>query len=263
MMDDKIRFKKYQGAGNDFVMLDNRNGEYDHIHPELISALCNRRFGIGADGILLLSRADEGKSDTLFRMEYYNSDGSRASFCGNGARCLCAFAHEVGAAPADVEFGFVADDGHHRATYSHDVVDLQMIDVAQTTETEGGLLLNTGVPHFVKMVDDVEAVDIMSVAPALRHCPSFGPEGANVNFVTLTPDGIRVRTYERGVEGETLACGTGIVASAIAAHRKTGMTTIEVEARGGHLRVRLTPMGNGYTDIHLIGGAEKVFEGEV
>ncbi len=256
-----ITFCKYQGAGNDFVMLDNRQGEYDTLTPDDVARLCDRRFGIGGDGLLLLTASeDEG---VRFRMVYYNSDGSRASFCGNGARCICAFAREKGVVEKGETFSFVADDGRHQAVNTDEGVELRMIDVSEIRHVRGGTFLNTGVPHFVKMVDDVDQVDIMKEAPVLRHHRDFGPAGTNVNFATATSKAsLRIRTYERGVEGETLACGTGIVASALTLMEQTGVGRVSIEARGGRLTVSAERRaGGGFCNIVLSGGAEKVFEG--
>lgn len=256
---DTINFMKYQGAGNDFVMLDNRTGRYSTLTTDEIAKLCDRRFGIGADGILLLSNED-GFS---FRMKYYNSDGSLASFCGNGARCICAFAEEIGVVKKGEKFHFIADDGHHEATCATDWVDLKMIDVVKVEDICGGIFLNTGVPHFVSIVDDIDAVDIMKTAPQIRYDKtSFGEGGTNVNFISIDKDNeISIRTYERGVEGETLACGTGIVASSIAASRRTNKSSFDINAKGGKLKVTFNFDGSKYTHVYLCGPAVKVFEG--
>ncbi len=257
-----IRFCKYQGAGNDFVMLDNRQGEFSTISEKRIAELCDRRFGIGGDGLLLLSPSDE--DGVRFRMIYYNSDGSRASFCGNGARCICAFAMEMGMVKQGEEFRFVADDGQHTAVCTATGVDLHMIDVNEIRHVLGGTFMNTGVPHFVKIVDNLDQIDIMQAAPPLRHNEEFGPEGTNVNFISLrTKDSLSIRTFERGVEGETLACGTGIVASALTLAEQSGAARISIEARGGHLSVSAERTAHGFRNIILSGGAEKVFEGKI
>lgn len=257
-----MNFKKYQGAGNDFVMLDGRDGRYNT--PEFIAHIpniCDRRFGVGADGLLIVV-AEAGYA---FRMVYYNSDGSRADFCGNGARCICAFACEMGIVSLGAEFTFIADDGVHRAVCGNRTVDLQMIDVESVGEVRGGTFMNTGVPHFVKIVDDIDAVDIMKEAPAIRFdTETFGEGGTNVNFIHIDERGeVSIRTYERGVEGETLACGTGVVASAITASRITGENKITVHAKGGTLRVMLNPDGEAFRNVVLSGPAVKVFEGAI
>lgn len=257
-----MEFFKYEGAGNDFVILDNMSGRYDGLDRSSIARLCDRRFGVGADGLLQLSKAD----GVSFRMVYFNQDGSDASFCGNGARCICAFAVHSGVVPADAEFHFVAGDGPHRAMYrSRDcVVDLQMSPVKNVvSQPDGAYVMNTGVPHYVTFVDNLEAVDIMSVAPQIRFSPRYAPDGVNVNFVKiLGDDSIAVRTYERGVEAETLACGTGITASAIAASFKTGAASFAVQACGGKLAVSFRKLADGsFSDVLLRGPAVRTFHG--
>ncbi len=255
-----LSFHKYQGAGNDFVMLDNRAELFSTISTAQIAALCDRRFGIGGDGLMLLSP----DAQTAFRMEYFNSDGSRASFCGNGARCICAFAQHLGVVESGHTFTFIADDGLHEASCSADWVDLQMIDVHDIQQKHGGTWLNTGVPHYVQVVDKLDEVDIMKVAPEIRFSPDFGPSGTNVNFINILSDNkIRIRTYERGVEGETLACGTGIVAAAITASLTTGATAFDVEARGGGLKVTFNASDGHYTHVMLGGPAHRVFGGQI
>lgn len=253
-----LKFRKYQGAGNDFVMLDNLDGKLPELSTSDIASMCDRRFGIGADGILIISR----ENSYSFRMKYYNSDGSLASFCGNGARCICAFAQELGVVEFGKTFDFIADDGSHKAVCSEQWVDLQMIDVDEVRSVLGGCFLNTGVPHFVKIVSDVDSVDIMHEAPSYRHAEEFGTAGTNVNFISIeAPSSIRVRTFERGVEGETLACGTGIVASSIAASIQTSKNDFDVHAQGGKLKVHFVSDGRKYSDVWLSGPAVKVFDG--
>lgn len=254
-----MKFSKYQGAGNDFVMLDNRDGQYNNISVETISALCDRRFGVGADGLLLLTPHDL----LSFRMVYFNSDGSRASFCGNGARCICAYACAMGIVEKGQKFSFEADDGFHSATCSDNWVDLKMIDVQSVEQTLGGAFLNTGVPHFVVEVENLSALDIMQAAPHFRHHERFAPAGTNVDFISIdAEDTVSVRTFERGVEGETLACGTGIVASAIVASLRTNRKDFKVHARGGNLTVKFQKNSdNSYSSVYLGGPAVLVFDG--
>ncbi len=275
-----IEFSKYQGAGNDFVILDNMARRYDNLNPSDIALLCNRRFGIGADGLLLLSP----DSDHAFRMVYYNQDGSRATFCGNGARCLAHFAVAVHAAPPDTPFSFIADDGSHTATVNFNLnwVDLQMSPVTSVEQlSPNSFKLNTGVPHYVEFVNNLDSLDIMTLAPAIRYSTRFQPDGVNVNFVQiLSPDHIALRTYERGVEAETLACGTGITASAIATsllqHPTPQHPHFHIQARGGNLQVHFTQSPSTplqphdtttpqspttFTDIHLCGPATPTFHG--
>ncbi len=258
-----IDFCKYQGAGNDFVIIDNMSGLYDNLQTDAIARLCDRRFGIGADGLLLLSASP----DHDFRMVYYNQDGSRASFCGNGARCLCDFAVSCGVVKPEVPFRFTADDGSHTAIAypSRHWVDLQMTPVNSVERiSDRAFRLNTGVPHYVEFVDDLDSIDIMNVAPKIRFAERFMPDGVNVNFAKLLPDGhVAIRTYERGVEGETLACGTGITASAISAAILTGLNGgFKVDARGGNLEVRFHRVADSvFDDVHLCGPAVMTFKG--
>lgn len=263
-MSNKVEFYKIQGAGNDFVVLDNRDGHFSSLTTEQIASLCDRRFGIGGDGLLLLSESTE----YAFRMEYFNSDGSRASFCGNGARCICLFAVTIGAVAKGVNFAFIADDGIHTATvdYERGWVDLTMKNVGTVShEPDGAFVLNTGVPHYVRFVDNVDSIDIMSVAPAIRFADAYKPAGVNVNFVTLDgADHIKIRTYERGVEGETLACGTGITAAAISTYCKVGCSSVSVSARGGELCVSFTANPDGsFANVLLSGPAKIVFTGSI
>ena len=258
-----IDFCKYQGAGNDFVMLDNMSGAYDSLSTNDIALLCDRRFGIGADGLLLLSR-DESHP---FRMVYYNQDGSRASFCGNGARCICSFAVRQGIVMPDTTFSFIADDGPHSAIAYPDKnwVDLLMSPVKTVQRVgERAFLLNTGVPHYVEFVDNLEAIDIMAKAPEIRFSQRFAPDGVNVNFVNVISNShVAIRTYERGVEAETLACGTGITAAAIATAVSTNTSgPFNVSARGGELQVRFNANpDSSFCDIHLCGPALLTFAG--
>ena len=263
----KIHFEKYQGAGNDFVMLNNLDGSFDGLSIKQIAFLCDRRFGIGGDGLLLLSPSDV--ADTEFRMVYYNQDGSRASFCGNGARCICAFASNVtgGTLMQKGQYHrFVADDAIHTARVGDGWVDLKMVDVERVDLSKKDAFLNTGVPHYVVTKESDEAlrgVDIMQVAPPIRYAADYQPGGTNVNFIhIINNDEISVRTYERGVEGETLACGTGIVASAITASLTTGKNHFKVHARGGDLTVDFDKNGDAFRNVWLGGPALKVFEGE-
>lgn len=259
-----INFCKYQGAGNDFVVLDNMSGHYDCLQPNDIARLCDRRFGIGADGLLLLSASSEHD----FRMVYYNQDGSRASFCGNGARCLCDFAVSCGVVKPESLFHFIADDGSHSAIAypSRHWVDLQMTSVNSVERiSDRAFRLNTGVPHYVEFVDDLDSIDIMEEAPEIRYSERFKPDGVNVNYAKILPNGhVAIRTYERGVEGETLACGTGITASAISAAILTGNgETFKVDAKGGNLEVHfLRVSDSNFDDVHLCGPATMTFKGE-
>ncbi len=296
-----IELHKYSGAGNDFVVLDGRKEDVSEFRTAgRIAALCDRRTGfaaadgrIGADGLMILT----GDPDYDFRMEYYNSDGSGGMMCGNGGRCIVAFADALGLKPADGRvFRFVAADGEHTGEIlaregDCKTVRLRMIDVHEFRPALDGWFLDTGTRHFVRFVPDVEAVDIEKEGYAARWDPLFAPIGANANFVSVDPDGtLRVRTFEKGVEAETLACGTGITASAIAAylttdasHRAGGpsfagqekiarqilgrpcSTTpthasvgYSIQARIARLAVDFRPGQNCFTDVYLTGPADEI-----
>lgn len=257
----EIRFYKYQGTGNDFVILDNRNNAYAALTKEQVRSLCDRRFGIGGDGLMLLNE----KEGFDFEMKYYNSDGRESSMCGNGGRCLTRFAYDMGIVQST--YRFVAIDGVHEATMNNDgTVALRMNDVGQVNHDHGDFILNTGSPHLVKITADVMHLDVCRKGREIRYSPAFREEGINVNFVELTdePDIIYVRTYERGVEDETLSCGTGVTAAAlVCAHNDNGFNRVEVKTKGGALSVEYEKRGNQYTNIWLYGPAEKVFEGEM
>lgn len=255
----KINFFKYQGAGNDFIILDNRSGEIQ-LTTAQVNFLCDRRFGVGADGLMLVEQA--GGYD--YRMVYFNADGNESTMCGNGGRCIAAFTHHKGLAGA--EQYFVAVDGPHKANIlSTDMVSLQMQDVARIETADGATILNTGSPHFVQFVEDVAAIDVYKEGKAIRNREQFQPKGINVNFVMATGSGLKVRTYERGVEDETLACGTGVTAAAIAsAAGKTGQMTIPVEAMGGMLEVSFEKTEDQQVqNIWLKGPAKMVFSGTI
>jgi diaminopimelate epimerase len=250
-------FLKYHGAGNDFVMADNRNGDWSALSLEQRALICHRRFGVGADGLILL----ENDFEFDFRMVYYNSDGRQSSMCGNGGRCIAAFANKLGI--INDKTTFVAIDGVHEAVMEGDVVRLKMRDVPNPSPYFRGYFINTGSPHYVEMVEDVEAVSLIARAREIRYNSDFAFEGVNVNFFEITPSGLlKVRTYERGVEDETFACGTGVTAVAIAASSLiAGTTKFDLQAKGGLLRVSFDQHSLGYHNIWLCGGAQFVFEG--
>ncbi|HPR32585.1 MAG TPA: diaminopimelate epimerase [Prolixibacteraceae bacterium] len=255
-----IEFSKYQGAGNDFILIDNRAGHFDGDDPARIEYLCHRRFGIGADGLLLL----EETQGFDFRMKYFNSDGYEASMCGNGGRCIVAFANRLGI--IDRSARFLASDGIHEALIDEDaLVDLHMIDVKNVQELPDGYFLNTGVPHLVHFVDDLHGVDVELDGRQLRYDARFQPEGTNVNFVKLTNNHLTVFTYERGVECETLACGTGITASALSTAVRMGLDkgNFQISAKGGELSVRFERDNGHFRQIWLKGPAIFVYSGEI
>lgn len=252
-----MAFYKYHGTGNDFILFDNRNREYAFT-KEQVAALCHRRFGIGADGLMLLEHEDGYD----FRMVYYNSDGNESSMCGNGGRCIVAFAHMLGILRKSANF--VAIDGPHTAQIENDIVHLHMRDVTAIDVREGYSILNTGSPHYVKWVDDVQAVDVFKEGRAIRNLPEFSPGGINANFVQIAGDNLHVRTYERGVEDETYSCGTGVTAAAIAATGKqTGDFSTSIITPGGRLSVTFTKdTPDTARDVVLSGPAVFVFHGD-
>jgi diaminopimelate epimerase len=256
----KLNFFKYQGTGNDFVILDNRNHEYDALTNEQVKFLCDRRFGIGADGLMLLNSA----ADYDFEMKYYNSDGNTSTMCGNGGRCLVKFAFHRGI--TRTIYRFIAADGLHEAEIDMDgTVSLKMKDVSTVEElNHKDFLLDTGSPHYVKMVNDVMDYDVYQKGHDIRYSNKFAKQGVNVNFVEQkNDDEIIVRTYERGVEDETLSCGTGVTASALVNfHNEVGFNEVIVTTKGGKLSVEYDRHKNGnYSDIWLCGPADMVFAG--
>ena len=255
----KITFYKYQGTGNDFVMIDNRQNIFPKNNTKLIAQLCDRKFGIGADGLILL----ENHPQYDFKMVYFNSDGNESSMCGNGGRCLVAFAKQLEVISEQAEFEAV--DGYHFATIdSNNLVSLQMIAVDTIQVNPEYSFLNTGSPHHVTLVDNLKTLDVKFEGAKVRYSDLYGKAGSNVNFVTqLATDKFAVRTYERGVEDETLSCGTGATAVAIAMHKtkKTETKTIKLQVEGGELSVSFEEENGVYSNVFLIGSATFVFEG--
>jgi diaminopimelate epimerase len=264
-----LRFTKMNGAGNDFVMLDNRGGEL-RLNPEQIAQICDRHRGVGADGVLMLEPAADGAD---FRMRYYNADGGEAEMCGNGARCFARYASRV-AGPME-KLSFETPAGVIGAELQGELVRLQMSEptdlrVAITIPLPDGPIaahfVNSGVPHVVVAVDDLEHVDVRGLGSAIRRSKMFEPKGTNANFLEQRGERqIAIRTYERGVEDETLACGTGVVASALifAATKKTS-GPIGVLVRGGNeLQVDFEKEGDRFKNVTLTGPAEFVFEGQI
>ncbi|MDB5007901.1 MAG: dapF [Mucilaginibacter sp.] len=258
----KIPFYKYQGAGNDFILIDNREHVVNHQNPALIAHLCNRRFGIGGDGCMFL----ENRKGYDFEMVYYNADGQPSSMCGNGGRCIVAFAKYLGI--IDSETNFMAVDGPHYAKISApgDWVSLQMIDVDTINQDDDAYVLNTGSPHYVKLVDGLKEKNVYQDGYYIRNNSTYRAEGINVNFVEPTDKGYFVRTFERGVEDETFACGTGVTAVALAMakhHQQTGQINTPIKVLGGDLNIRFNYNGEKFNNIYLEGPAVKVFEGAV
>lgn len=252
----KLKFEKYQGAGNDFIIVDNTDKSIN-LTAEQIQKLCDRHFGIGSDGLIELSKSDE----TDFAMTFYNPDGYVANMCGNGGRCIAKYAFDHKIAGKNMKFS--ADDGVHEAIIIDDEnVRIKMIDVKGISIFDDGMWTNTGVPHFVKFVDDIDKIDIDNEGRKLADDKRFAPERTNVNFIDKK-NGFRIRTYERGVEGETLACGTGNVATALCINTKFGTNSpIILNTKASQLKVFFEKNNNGYTNIWLEGPAIKIFEGE-
>jgi len=257
----ELEFYKYQGTGNDFVMIDNRSNTFPKENTQLVAHLCDRRFGIGADGLILL----DTDAATDFRMVYYNSDGNLSSMCGNGGRCLVAFAKKLNV--IQNETTFMATDGLHYAKVGADgIVSLQMIDVAEIKNTPDYSFLNTGSPHHVQLVTDLEHYNVKENGAAIRYGDLYGQQGSNINFVKKIDNAtFSLRTYERGVEDETLACGTGATAVAIAmnATGQTDLNSINLNVEGGKLAVSFDTKDGKYTNVFLKGPAEFVFKGTI
>jgi len=254
-----ISFSKYHGTGNDFILIDNRAGNIS-LTQQQVAFMCHRRFGIGADGLMLLEQA-EGYD---FRMVYYNADGSESTMCGNGGRCIVAFAKKLGIVNSTAKF--IAIDGPHDATIHNDgTVSLHMQDVTGIDAQNTHSILNTGSPHYVLWTDDVQQADVFNTGRSIRNREEFQPKGINVNFVQKLEDGIWVRTYERGVEDETWSCGTGVTAAAIAnSGSQTGQFTTAIKTPGGHLEVSFSKTdATSAKDVILKGPAVFVFDGEI
>jgi len=256
-----VKFYKYQGTGNDFIILDNRNNEYSFITNDQVRRLCARRLGIGADGLMLFNE----KKGYDFEMRYYNADGGESTMCGNGSRCIVKFAYHLGMHRN--EYKFLAVDGEHEAEIDPDgTVSVKMIDVDKIYKLRGDFVLNTGSPHYVKLSNDVMDMDVYKKGRDIRYSKDYEAEGINVNFVEQSDDDkIIVRTYERGVEDETYSCGTGVTAAALVSyHNENGFNEVEVKTLGGTLTVEFDRLDDDrYVNIWLCGPAEKVFEGTV
>ncbi|MDQ1095734.1 MULTISPECIES: diaminopimelate epimerase [Chryseobacterium] len=252
-----MEFYKYQGTGNDFVMIDNRSGEWDGLEISDIRKLCDRRFGIGADGLIKINTA-EGYD---FEVDYYNSDGSK-SFCGNGARCSVAFAFFLDMFEGNCKF--VAIDGPHEAEIHNGIVKLKMSDVEVISADGGDMVMDTGSPHYVKYVEDLINYNVFAEGKGIRNSDNYREKGINVNFVEKTEqDEIFVRTYERGVEDETYSCGTGVTAAALTFMQKNNLISVKVKTLGGNLAVHAEKDGNSFRNIWLEGPAKQVFKGKI
>ena len=255
----QIKFVKYQGAGNDFIIIDNRNGNIQ-LDNEQVRFLCDRHFGIGADGLMLFNQLD----NVDFEMVYYNADGALGSMCGNGGRCITQFAFDLGIHKEN--YLFLASDGPHEAFFGkNNWIHLKMKNVDEIAIIDDGFILDTGSPHYVKEVDDVAKMDVVHNGRDIRYNDEFKEKGINVNFVQVEHNKIIVRTYERGVEDETLSCGTGVTASALVfAHNDNGFNRIEVGTKGGHLAVEFDKIGeHQFNNIWLCGPASFVYKGQI
>lgn len=255
-----LHFNKYHGTGNDFILIDNRNKEIS-LSNEQVNFLCNRHFGVGADGLMLL----ENEMGYDFKMVYYNSDGNLSSMCGNGGRCITAFAKKLGI--VNEKARFLAVDGSHDAIISYKTISLKMQDVKAIEQGDGFYFLNTGSPHYVKTVNSIETYPVFEEGKQIRYNERFAEEGTNVNFIERYDDYLFVRTYERGVENETLSCGTGVTAAALVAsisNLSTEKNACTIKTPGGNLNVKFDKvLENTFYNIWLEGPAEFVFKGSI
>jgi len=253
----QIEFYKYEGTGNDFVLIDNRDSNFSKVETDLVIKMCDRKFGIGADGLILL----EDHPTVDFTMIYYNADGHPGSMCGNGGRCIVHFAKFLNIISSEAVFE--ASDGLHKASIEGSEVSLEMSDVSEISVNENFTFLNTGSPHHVTMVENLAEYDVYSKGKQIRN-DRYGIAGSNVNFVAQEEsDLFSVRTFERGVEDETLSCGTGVTAVAIAMHAtaKTTSEIIRLKTSGGELEVSFHKTDTGYENIRLKGPTKQVFKG--
>ncbi len=258
-MGHTVGFYKYQGTGNDFIIIDNRDFSFK-AGKDTIMRLCDRRFGIGADGLMMLEKS----KNSDFHMRYFNCDGNEATMCGNGGRCIAAFALKKGITGKKVSFTG-ADGKHFAFAENSGTVHLEMNDVKGASRNGEAWILNTGSPHYVEFRENVEKIDLEVEGKKIRYSDTFKPDGINVNFAERKGDELFIRTYERGVEGETLSCGTGSVAAAIASFLKSGgNTTLRINTRGGKLTVSFKAADKGcFTSINLSGPAVYVFSGTI
>jgi len=257
----EITFYKYEGTGNDFVMIDNRQLTFPKENIKLVKHLCDRRFGIGGDGLILL----ENHPDVDFKMVYYNSDGNPSSMCGNGGRCIVAFAKSLNIIKKEAVFEAI-DGLHHATTFDDEIVSLQMSDVVDIDIEKEYVFLNTGSPHHVTFVENLKHFDVKTQGSKIRYSGLYGKAGSNVNFVEQIDDAtFAIRTYERGVEDETLSCGTGATAVAIAMHAlsETTSNAVEIQVEGGTLTITFVKKNNQYTNVFLKGPATFVYKGEI
>ncbi|MBL6649156.1 MAG: diaminopimelate epimerase [Flavobacteriaceae bacterium] len=257
----KIKFQKFQGAGNDFIIINNKDLSFPSKNNKLIKKLCDRKFGIGCDGLILINPS----KDSDFEMIYYNSDGKEGSMCGNGARCSVKFA-KINNIIISKETSFKACDGSHSARIDNNMIYLSMNPVKEIINYKEDLFLDTGSPHYVKIVNNLRDYKVFENGKKIRNSSFFNKNGVNVNFVEqISEDEFSVRTYERGVENETFSCGTGVTAVAISMFHlgKTNSNNIKIFTKGGNLSVEFKHNDKGFFDIKLIGKAELVFSGVI
>ena len=253
----EVKFYKYQGTGNDFILIDDREQLLKDLGKDLIGRWCDRRFGIGADGVILLRNHPECD----FEMVYFNPDGSQ-SLCGNGSRCAVKFAHDLGI--IDKLCTFMAVDGPHQGSIDQNIISIKMQDVAKLEEVDGEYFIDTGSPHHIKMVQQLSKVDVYKEGKTIRNSKRYRPGGTNVNFIESANGEVRIRTFERGVEDETLSCGTGVTAAALVMGSMGYPSPVDVKAVGGNLRVSFNQLADhSFQDVYLSGPAEKVFEGTI
>jgi len=258
----KLHFYKYQATGNDFIMIDNRNKSVQ-LSKEQVYALCDRHLGIGADGLILLSPDD----DSDFYMTYFNSDGNESTMCGNGGRCITAFASMLKLIGKAARFNAI--DGLHQSTIAYQSnknmhIRLKMTDVDKIIKTENSFTLNTGSPHWVTFAEKIGLLDMVKEGREIRYSSSYVQEGINVNYAEIHDDFLFIRTYERGVEEETLSCGTGVTASALVySFEYHAASPVKIKTKGGDLKVSFTEAGGSYQNIWLEGPAKSVFEGDI
>jgi len=256
----KIKFQKYQGTGNDFIIINNNRLSFPNKNKDLIKHLCDRKFGIGSDGLILINPS----AKTDFEMLYFNSDGNLGSMCGNGARCSVKFAQNQKIIKSNTIFN--ACDGNHNATINKDLITLSMKPVDKIKTFNNDLFLDTGSPHYIRIVENIEDFDVYNEGKLIRNSSEFKDEGVNVNFVQIISENeFSVRTFERGVEDETLSCGTGVTAVALAMFhlKKTNSKKLKIKTRGGELTVEFNNSENGYSEIYLTGSVKMIFSGEI
>lgn len=253
----KVDFVKYHGTGNDFVMIDNRQGLIS-LSKAQIQQLCDRRFGIGADGVILIEQPQS--NSTLFYSNYYNSDGSQ-SFCGNGSRCSLHFARALGMTDEQLPFGAV--DGEHQGWWEEELAVIRMKDTLPPSIARDHHFIDTGSPHVIVYVENVDKVNVAAEGRSIRNREEWKKEGVNVNFVSSDKDVLKVRTYERGVEAETLSCGTGVTAVALVDATLHGGKKRKIKTPGGMLKVRFESDSTGFIKIDLIGPATPVYTGQI